>query len=171
MSGTVDTGEAKTLGALGFLEKPVSRDTIIRALKTMVQVTQDLTVQQILLIEGNPIDMKFIENKLKDIGIKIVTTDTGSEALQLLETQLFAVVILALQLSDMSGFDWLKVAQNKLNPPPVIIYTARELTENEVFELKGVTESIVTKSALSDRLPEEVLHALHLTDSAATVSS
>ena len=171
MSGTVDTGEAKTLGALGFLEKPVSRSTIIGALKTMVQVTHDVAVPQILLIEGNPIDIKFIENKLKDIGIKIVTTDTGSEALQLLETQSFAVVILALQLSDMSGFDWLKVAQNKLNPPPVITYTARELTENEVFELKGVTESIVTKSALSNRLREEVLHALHLTDSAATVSS
>ena len=168
MSGTVDTGEAKTLGALGFLEKPVSRDTLIGALKTMVQVTHDVAVPQILLIEDNPIDIKFIENKLKDIGIDIVATETGGEALQLLQTHHFAAVILDLQLPDMSGFEWLKRVQHKLNPPPVIIYTARELTENEVFELKGVTESIVTKSALSERLREEVLHALHLTDSAAT---
>ncbi len=163
MSGTVDTGEAKTLGALGFLEKPVSRDTIIGALKTMTQVAHDVAVQQILLIEDNPMDIKFVKNLLIDAAINIVAVETGSEALQLLQTHHFDTVILALQLPDMSGFDWLKLAQHKLNPPPVIIYTARELTENEVFELKGVTESIITKDALSDRLCEEVLHALRLT--------
>jgi CheY-like chemotaxis protein len=171
MSGMVDTGEAKTLGALGFLEKPVSRDTIIRALKTMTQVTHDMAVPKILLIEDNSIDRKFVENRLKELGIIIVAAETGSEALQLLQTHHFAAVILDLQLPDMSGFDWLKLAQHKLNPPPVIIYSARELTENEVFELKGVTESIVTKSALSDRLREEVLHALGLTGSTAKACS
>ena len=157
------------MGALGFLEKPVSRATIIGALKTMVQVTHDMAVQQILLIEDNPIDRKFVENRLKELGIIIVAAETGSEALQLLQTHHFAAVILDLQLHDMSGFEWLKRVQHNLNPPPVIIYTARELTENEVFELKGVTESIVTKSALSERLREEVLHALRLTDNTATV--
>ena len=171
ISGAVDTGEAKTLGALGFLEKPVSRDTIIGALKTMVQVTHTVAVQQVLLLEANPTDRKFVENRLKDVAIDIVATETGGEALQLLQTHRFAVVILDLQLPDMSGFDWLKLAQHKLNPPPVIIHTARELTEGEVFELKGMTESIVTKDALGDRLREEVIHALRHTDSSAMTCS
>ena len=161
MSGAPDTGEAKMLGALGFLEKPVTRDTIIGALKTMVEVTQNAAKPQILLIEDNATDRKFVENLLKASASMIVTAETGSEALQLLQTQPFAVVILDLQLPDMSGFEWLKQAHQHLNPPPIIIYSARELTENEVFELKGVTESIVTKDALSERLREEVLHALH----------
>jgi signal transduction histidine kinase/DNA-binding response OmpR family regulator len=160
MSGATDTGEAKTLGALGFLKKPVTRDTIIEALKTMVQVTQVVSHPQILLIEDNPIDRKFVENLLKESATQLVATETGGAALRLLQTQTFAAVILDLQLPDMSGFDWLKQAQPHLNPPPIIVYSARELTENEVFELKGVTQSIVTKDALSDRLREEVLHAL-----------
>ena len=171
MSGAVDTGEAKNLGALGFLQKPVTRDTIIHSLKTMVQVTQDSVVQQILLIEDNAIDRQFVENLLKDTAINIVATETGGEALQLLQTHRFAVIILDLQLPDISGFDWLQQAQHHLNPPPIIIYSARELTENEVFELKGVTESIVTKDALSDRLREEVLHVLRYADSPATAGS
>jgi len=171
MSGAVDTGEAKILGALGFLEKPVTRDIIIDALKTMVQVTHDAAVPQILLIEDNPVDRKFVENLLKDTTLDIVAAETGGEALQLLQTHRFAVVILDLQLPDMSGFDWLKQAQHHLNPPPIIIYSARELTENEVFELKGVTESIVTKDALSDRLREEVLYTLRYTDSPASACS
>jgi PAS domain S-box-containing protein len=171
MSGAVDTGEAKTLGALGFLKKPVTRDSIISALKTMTQVTQTNAVPQILLIEANPIDRKFVENLLKDSVTHIVATDTGGEALQLLQTQQFAVVILDLQLPDMSGFDWLKQARQHLNPPPIVIYSAYELSENDVFELKGITESIVTKEALSDRLREEVLYALHQTDRSVTVCS
>jgi CheY-like chemotaxis protein len=169
MSGATDTGEAKMLGALGFLEKPVTRDTIIGALKTMVEITQNVAKPQILLIEDNPIDRKFVENLLKASASNMVTAETGSEALKLLETQDFAVVILDLQLPDMSGFEWLKQAHQHLNPPPIIIYSARELTENEVFELKGVTESIVTKDVLSDRLREEVLHALQQTASRTTV--
>ncbi len=171
MSGAVDTGEAKALGALDFLKKPVTRDTIIDVLKTMVQVTADMAVQQILLIEDNPVDRKFVENLLKDVETNIVAVETGGAALQLLQTQRFALVILDLQLPDISGFNWLKQAQHHLNPPPIIIYSARELTENEVFELKGVTTSIVTKDALSNRLREEVLRALHYIDSSATTRS
>ncbi len=171
MSGAADTGEAKTLGALDFLKKPVTRDTIIEALKTMVQVANDMAVPQILLIEDNPVDRMFVENLLKDVETGIVAVETGGAALQLLQTQCFALVILDLQLPDISGFDWLKQAQHHLNPPPIIIYSARELSENEVFELKGLTTSIVTKDALSDRLREEVLHVLHDIDSSATSCS
>ncbi len=163
MSGTEDSGEAKTLGALDFLKKPVSRDTINNALKTMIQQSpaiQKDTVQQILLIEDNPIDRKFIEDMLKDTAIEIIASETGSEALQLMQSHHFSLVILDLKLPDMSGFDWLKQAQPHLNPPPIIIYSARELTENEVFKLKGVTESIITKDPLSDRLHEEILYSL-----------
>jgi signal transduction histidine kinase/CheY-like chemotaxis protein/HAMP domain-containing protein len=171
MSGAIDTGEAKTLGALGFLKKPVTRDNIIDALKTMVQITQDTAVPQILLIEDNPVDRQFVESMLKECALDIIAVEKGGEALQLLQTQSFAVVILDLQLPDISGFDWLKQAHQYLNPPPIIIYSARELTENEVFELKGVTESIVTKDASSVRLREEVLYVLHQTDRATAVYS
>ncbi|MDO9212822.1 MAG: response regulator [Methylococcales bacterium] len=171
MSGAIDTGEAKTRGALGFLKKPVTRDNVIDALKTMVQITQDTAVPQILLIEDNPIDRQFVESLLSECALDIIAVEQGGEALQILQTQSFAVVILDLQLPDISGFDWLKQAQQYLNPPPIIIYSARELTENEVFELKGVTESIVTKDASSVRLREEVLYALHQTDRAIAVYS
>jgi CheY-like chemotaxis protein len=70
------------------------------------------------------------------------------------------VVILDLQLPDMNGFDWIYQAKDKLNPPPIIIYSDYELTDAQLFELKGVTETIVMKDTLSDRLREEVLHAL-----------
>lgn len=160
MSGAVDTGEADTLGALGFLKKPVTRDTIVDALKTMEQAAPD-GAQQVLMIEDSPVDREFVENLLKNDPITLITAETGQDALQLLCSRQFSAVILDLHLPDISGFDWLRQARRHLNPPPIIVYSARELTENEVFDLKGVTESIVTKDALSPRLREELLHVLH----------
>lgn len=168
MSGSEDTGQAKTLGALGFLKKPVTRDTIIESLKTMVQQNPSeikaLPVakkeREILLIEDNAVDRKNVEQLLSDSTLKLTTVETGQAALELLKTQLFDMVILDLKLPDMSGFEWLEKAKAQGELPAVIVYSARELTENEVFELKGVTESIVTKNALNERLREEVLYFL-----------
>jgi len=83
-----------------------------------------------------------------------------------LQTQRFDTVILDLQLPDMSGFEWLKKARQFLNPPPVVVYSARDLTEEEIFELKETTESIVTKSVFNNRLREEVL-ATHVASHAS----
>lgn len=170
MSGSVDTGQAKTLGALGFLKKPVTRETIIESLKIMVQYSTETTLPvieteaehaQILLIEDNAIDRSNVEKLLKDEAVKIIAVETGNEAFQLLQSQHIDIVILDLKLPDMNGFAWIEQAKQYLNPPPVIVYSARELTENEVFGLKGVTESIVTKNALNSRLREEVLYLLN----------
>jgi PAS domain S-box-containing protein len=171
MSGAVDTGQAKTLGALGFLKKPVTRDTIVESLKIMAQhgklpqvAANEIPVQkiaQILLVEDNWIDRKNVVKLLKNEAIEIVVSETGGEALQLLHTHHFEIVILDFGLPDMSGFEWIEQAKQFLNPPPVIMYSARELTENEVFELKGVTASIVTKNALNRRLHEEVMYLLN----------
>jgi CheY-like chemotaxis protein len=116
---------------------------------------------QILLIEDNAIDRKNVADLLKDVPVKITAVETGGEALKFLQSQHIDMVILDLKLPDMSGFDWIGQAKQFLNPLPVIVYSARELTENEVFELKGVTESIVTKNALNSRLREEVLYLLN----------
>ena len=173
MSGSSDTGQAKTLGALGFLKKPVTRDTIVESLKIMTQhshaavlpviVSENVSKEfsQILLIEDNAVDRKNVADLLKDVPVKITAVETGGEALKFLQSQHIDMVILDLKLPDMSGFDWIGQAKQFLNPLPVIVYSARELTENEVFELKGVTESIVTKNALNSRLREEVLYLLN----------
>jgi len=44
----------------------------------------------------------------------------------------------------------------------VVVYSASELTEKEIFELKEITESIVTKGVSNERLRNEVLLALNL---------
>ncbi len=171
MSGAADSGEAKVLGAKGFLRKPVTRDAIYTVIRAMIEGESPGVHKRILLVDDNPVDMQSIGNMFRKDEVEIVSSNNGGDALQLLQTQRFDTVILDLKLPDMTGFEWLKQARHILNPPPVVVYSARDLSEAEVFELKAVTESIVTKSALNDRLREEVLLALQLDMSSGKIRS
>jgi len=162
MSGAVDSGEAKVLGALGLLKKPVTRDTIFTAIKTMVGAEGASGVKRVLLVDGDASEIKAICKLFRKDELELIPANSGSDALQLLNAHQYDAVILDLQLPDMTGFNWLKQACTYLNPPPAVIYSAHELSEKEVFDLKEVTESIVTKGAPNDRLREEVLLALDL---------
>jgi len=161
MSGATDTGEARTLGALGFLKKPVSRDSISAAIRAMIAANVPVVEKRALLVDANREDVALIKQLFKQDAVEFVVGSTGAEALQLLQDSHFDTVILDLDLPDMSGNAWLKKVCSKRNPPPVIVFSARELSEEQVFELKEIAESIINKSMLNDRLREEVLHALH----------
>jgi CheY-like chemotaxis protein len=116
--------------------------------------------RRVLLIDDNPVDSDVIIKLFIHDDLEIFSAKTGNEGLKQIETGNYDLVILDLKLPDMTGFEWLNIAVGKLNPPSVIIYSARELTEKEVFELKEYTESIITKNYLSERLREEVLLGL-----------
>lgn len=160
MSGAADSGEAKVLGALGFLKKPVTRDAIAGAIKVMNEKGE--LRKRILLVDSSRVDIEAIHTLFKHDAFDIVSANTGSNALQQLKSQRFDTVILDLSLPDMSGFEWLKKAKHLLNPPPVVVYSSGELSEEEIFELKQIAESIVKKGALNDRLREEVLLAANM---------
>ncbi|MDX8378454.1 MAG: response regulator [Gallionella sp.] len=169
MSGAADSGEANVLGALGFLKKPVTRDAIAVAVKVMLAADQ--VIKRVLLVDENPLEINSMRALFKHDAVEIVVAKTGGSAIQLLPTQPFDVVILDLNLPDMTGFEWLKQARPLLNPPPVIIYSARELSEIEVFELKEVAECIIKKGASNERLREEILRAMTLESSAIKIQS
>ena len=77
-------------------------------------------------------------------------------------------MVLDLGLEDMSGFELLeKINKNHLlSRIPVIVYTGRELSENEDKQLRRYTESIIIKGAKSpERLLEESALFLHRVES------
>jgi CheY-like chemotaxis protein len=69
----------------------------------------------------------------------------------------------------MTGFAWLErmeAAAGEHGTPPVIVYTARDLTEEEDRQLAHYTRSIIVKGARSpERLLDEVTLFLHSVES------
>jgi CheY-like chemotaxis protein len=76
----------------------------------------------------------------------------------------FDCVVLDLRLPDMSGFDLLAEVQEdpKLHATPIIVFTGRELSEEEETELRKKAKSIVLKGVRSpERLLDETALFLH----------
>ena len=96
----------------------------------------------------------------------MVTTAVGSaeESLNLLRTQHFDCMVLDLGLPDMTGFDLINMIKSdeKLRELPIIVYTGKELSQEEETRLKRVTDAIIVKSVRSmEHLLDETALFLH----------
>lgn len=166
VSGLEYNHNALRMGALGYLSKPVSKEKIAAALDRIEHViTKNL--RRVLLIEDDERQQKAISELISDDAIEVISVRTGKEAVSKLQEAPFDCIILDLTLPDVSGFQVLPEL-NKLNIsiPPLVVYTGKELTEDEDSFLRKYSESIVIKGARSpERLLDEVNLFLHRVES------
>ena len=152
-------------GAIGYLSKPVKAEGIDGVFAKIEDISKS-GIQKILVIDDDRKTQSAIQSLLKKKDVDIACIGMGGAALARVAEERFDCIILDLQLPDMTGFEWLHKAEAQADEgddlPPVIIYTARELTEEENRKLGGYTGSIVIKGAhSSDRLLDEVTLFLH----------
>ncbi|MBI9089239.1 MAG: response regulator [Desulfobacterium sp.] len=167
MSAFDNTREGLQKGAVGYLTKPVNTKDLRNALAKIEEVLTS-QVKDLLLVAD---DKELQESMLKLLGandIHAATAGTGEKALELLKKQKFDCMILDLGLPDIPGFELLDKInwETGIEKPPVIIYTARELTPDETEKLESYASSIVLKSAGSfDRLLDETALFMHRVES------
>lgn len=150
------------IGAIGHLRKPVQQEDIDAVLNKIEQASSS-TEKRVLVVEDDPIMRQETIRSISDGNIIIEAVDSGESALTALREQVFSLVILDLGLPDMQGMELLNaIANEKINMPPVIIYTVRELTREEDEALRKYAKSIIIKDVRSqERLIDEVALFLH----------
>jgi CheY-like chemotaxis protein len=151
-------------GAIGYLTKPVQQEAIDGVFAQFETILQS-SLKRVLVVEDDKSTQTAIHSLLKHKTIEIVTAGTGEAALAQLKAAPFDCVILDLQLPDMTGFKWLEALEEAAggsDTPPIIVYTARDLSEAENMSLSRYTGTIVIKGASSsERLLDEVTLFLH----------
>ncbi|MCM8570036.1 HAMP domain-containing protein [Gramella jeungdoensis] len=159
--------EALMKGAIDFGLRPVSSGDISKALQKIEEL-HNSPDREILIVEDDEGSLKAIKKILKHKGIKIFSATNGEKALTKLKSRRFDCIILDLKLPDISGFEVLrKMKSNKDdNNTPVVVYTGKELTKNELDELHKFTDSILIKGASSpEHLLDEVSLFIHCHES------
>jgi CheY-like chemotaxis protein len=91
----------------------------------------------VLIVEDEPVVLKVAGMALSTLGISFAKATDVPNALALLETTAFKVVLSDLKLPGASGFDILKRAKETSPPPQVIIISGYATIENTLrsFEL------------------------------------
>ena len=167
VSGEDYAQQALSMGAMGYMFKPVQRDDIVQALRKMEE-RFTTRMRRLLVVEDDDIQRESICQLLGGPEVETVAVGTVREALSCLRGSTFDCVVTDLTLPDASGYELLETMAHDeaYSFPPVIVYTGRSLTADEEQRLRKHSSSIIVKGARSpERLLDEVTLFLHQVES------
>jgi CheY-like chemotaxis protein len=148
------------LGAISHLTAPLSADRLqnefLRIQRYLVRGKRNL-----LVVEDDEVQRNSIIELIGTEDIQIISAMSGKEALEAMANTPFDCVVLDLTLPDMNGFQVLDVMSKdeKLRDLPVVVYTAKDLSRQEITKLKRIGKTVVVKDA---RSPERLLNETSL---------
>ena len=168
-----DKNSALVQGAIGLQTKPISQDQLL----TVFDEIRDFSASELrhlLVVEDDIANQTSIIRLLENSDIDIKCVDNGSQGVDEIISGQYDCVILDLGLPDFSGFEVLKRidASELTRVPPVIIYTGKEITDEEQDELNKYSSTIVIKGVGSaERLLDDISLFLHDIESRFCASS
>ena len=162
VSGADHSQTALSLGAVGYLLKPVKREALADVLNSL-EAKLASSVRRVLIVEDDAVQRDAVGKLLSSGDVETVGVGTAAECLEQLKQQTFDCMVLDLSLPDASGFSLLEtLSQDGGAFPPVIVYTGHDLSAADEQQLRRYSNSIIIKGAKSpERLLDEVSLFLH----------
>jgi hypothetical protein len=145
---------AYELGASDFLVKPVDR----RRLRDVLNIHRGVH-RRILLVDDDKGTRKVMKNLVTREGFLVMEANDGREALQQLENTVADLILLDVMMPGMDGFEFIEQLRSRpeWRSIPLVVVTAKDLSDEERQRLSGHVESISQKSASA---PQDMLEKL-----------
>lgn len=123
---TLAPEEARSQGVASFLTKPFERDDLIGALTTVVPPTG---APLILVVDDEPDIIEIVSDYLGDAGYRTLGARDGQEAIQAVERQAPAGIILDVKMPVLDGYGVIRrVKRHPVHRAiPIIILTATKV--------------------------------------------
>jgi threonine synthase len=138
---------------------PLPQEGLLSALERL-----DRRVNRVLIVDDNPDARRLLRRILQARGsYTLFEAAHGAEALALAAAERPDLILLDLTMPEMDGFAVLDALKRNeaLREIPVIVVTAKELTQYERQRLAGQAESLLQKGSFTDLdLLDELVNAL-----------
>ncbi len=135
------------LGASQVLVKPVTQGDLLAALAAAGLDTPP-TDARVLVVDDDPKAVALVSKHLQVAGYTPMSAYGGQEALDLVRSELPALIVLDLMMPQVSGFDVLHGLRG--NPDtadiPIIVLTAKLLTREDRAQLSGKVQQVMEKT-------------------------
>jgi CheY-like chemotaxis protein len=138
------------LGAADYLVKPVDRTKLIETLTRI----RGSGAGRALLVDDDELVRRLVRQVLQPLGWQVSEAENGQVAVEALATAQPDVIILDLMMPKMDGFEFLDELRSRPDwqDIPVVIITAKDLTEKDRARLNGGVERIIQKSDRDEML-------------------
>ena len=167
MGGTVElesqVGTGSTFRLLIPLQKKID-DISEKPIPEIVPISGSMPALNILLAEDNQINIQFIKTVLVNLGHKVMTAENGKVALDHLNTNVFDLVLMDIEMPMINGIDALKtlreLEQFSGNHLTVIALTAYALMGDREKYLKMGFDGYLRKPFTIRELVNELVRVV-----------
>jgi CheY-like chemotaxis protein len=131
-----------TLGAAEYLIKPIDRGRLKAVLERYCGPRG-----RVLVVDDDPDVRERTREMISREGFQVIEARDGREALARLETEPPDVILLDLLMPEMDGFAFLDELRkrDRLKELPVVVLTAKDLTEEDHARLNGGVARVLQK--------------------------
>ncbi len=143
-----------------FFVKPLEREDFFRRLRAIQPALLERARSlRVLVVDDEPAHRKLLCDMLAEQAEQVLTACDGKEALDCLQREQPDLVVLDLMMPQVDGFDVVEAIRGsqEWQNIPILIVTAKDLTETERDRLKGRIQAFLGKQQLT---PERFHHLL-----------
>ena len=143
-----DRNMGYALGASDYLTKPIDREQLAAVLSKYRCVNPPCPV---LLVEDDADVRDLLRRMLEKEGWTITVANNGRVGLERITENQPELIMLDLMMPEMDGFEFLlELHKNEAwHHIPVVVLTAKDLTEEDRCRLNGTVEHVLEKGAFS----------------------
>lgn len=145
---------AFSLGAVDFIEKPISEGVLIDRLEKVITRQRNDKIN-ILLIDDEEATLQYLKGVISQYGYKTHSFTRAEDALAyLFQGGMAQAIILDLLMPGMDGFEFLANLRMRLDfrKIPVLINTGKDLTPEDYQRLNDMYEKILNKSVVQPNM-------------------
>jgi signal transduction histidine kinase/DNA-binding response OmpR family regulator len=139
-----DRGLGFAMGAVDYLTKPINMQQLTGVLQRHIERRQN---QSILIVEDDNVTRAMIRRLLEREGWAVYEASDGKDGLDQVAAHRPGLILLDLMMPQMDGFSF--VAELRQTPEwsdiPVVVITAKDLTEEEQRKLGEHAERVLRK--------------------------
>lgn len=155
VSITEDRDLGFSLGAVEYFVKPVSRERLLECLRHVI-IPADRQGATVLVVDDEPLSVKLLTETLQELGYSVLSTHEGQRAIEMAIQNTPDVIVLDLLMPGVSGFEVVRHLREhpQARDIPILIYTVKDISEDERRLLNSHVEAIIPKSGKENLLRE-----------------
>ncbi|MCX8107195.1 MAG: response regulator, partial [Verrucomicrobiae bacterium] len=136
--------------------KPVDRDRLSRV---MAKYHAHGKKRRVLVVDDDPATRDLLKRALEGVGWDVEEAENGRIGVERVLSGAPDLVLLDLLMPEMDGFEFLQVIRCdlRLTDLPIIVLTAKDLTEDDRERLNGCVNRVLAKGGLS---PAELIRQI-----------
>jgi CheY-like chemotaxis protein len=161
ISIVADRNKGFALGASAVMQKPISRQELYESLVELdlFPVIQGQSLK-VLVVDDDPKAVELVALRMMDMASTVIRAYGGQEAIEAARREL---IVLDLMMPEVNGFDVIEALNEHTYTAriPVLIVTAKEISQDERTQLSGYVTAIMEKGAFDgERFTAEVRRAM-----------